>query len=113
VKVFQILSKLMSPIRIALILSGIMAAGAFYPQHSYNYFILLKWMVFATAIWAVAIETEKKRTFAIAVFCAIALVHNPIMRFHFDRSTWLVIDGLSAAWLIFRAITMNSKNSKK
>lgn len=87
----------MNPLRIALFVSALLAAGAFYPNHSYNYFVLLKCALFATAIWAAVVEGEKKRTFAAIVFGAIAIIHNPIMRFHFDRNIWLGIDGVTAA----------------
>jgi len=94
----------MHPIRYALIVSAILAAWAFYPHHNYNYFILLKWALFATSIWAAVIEGEKKRTLAVVLFCAIALIHNPIMKFHFVRYTWFVIDGVTAAWFVLQAI---------
>jgi hypothetical protein len=90
-------------LRYVLIFSGLIAAGAFYPDHSYNYFVLLKWAVFATAVWAAVVDGEKKRTFAVVAFCAIALIHNPVLKFHFERNSWLVIDGITAAWFIFRA----------
>ncbi len=101
------------PLRFVLIFSALIAAGAFYPHHSYNYFVLLKCVLFATSIWAAIIEGENKRIFGVVAFVAVAIIHNPIMRFYFERNTWLVIDGVTAAWLVFRAITMNSKNSKK
>lgn len=97
----------MHPIRYALIVSALVAAGAFYPHHNYNYFTLLKWVLFATSIWAAVIEVEKKRTFAVVVFCAVALIHNPFMRFHFDRNIWLAIDGSTAAWFCFRALLVS------
>jgi hypothetical protein len=99
----------MPPIRYALIASAILAAGAFYPHHSYNYFVLLKWVLFATSIWASIIEGEKKGTFSVAVFSVIALIHNPIMKFHFDRNVWLAIDGLTVAWLLFKATKFRTK----
>ena len=99
----------MSPIRCALIASALLAAGVFFPHHSYNYFVLLKWVLFSTSIWAAVIEAEKKRTFAVVVFSALALIHNPIMRFHFDRNIWLVIDGASAAWFAFQALKPQTK----
>lgn len=98
----------MHPIRYALIISGFIAAGAFYPDHSYNYFVLLKWAITGTAIWAAVIEGEKNRTFAVVVFCAVALIHNPFFRFSFPRSTWLVIDGFTAAWFILRSFALRS-----
>jgi hypothetical protein len=53
----------MNPLRVALLVSAMLAVGAFYPTHSYNYFVLLKCALFATAIWAAIVEGEKKRTF--------------------------------------------------
>jgi hypothetical protein len=101
--------KQMNPIRYALIVSALLAAGAFYPNHSYNYFVLLKWVLCGTSIWAAVIDGEKKRIFTVAVFCAIALIHNPIMKFHFERDVWLVIDGISAAWFIFQSTKKHQK----
>lgn len=92
----------MHPIRYALIVSGLLAAGAFYPHHSYNYFVLLKWVLFATSIWAAIIEGEKKRNFGVIVFSAVALIHNPIMKFHFERNVWLVIDCMTVAWFFIQ-----------
>lgn len=103
----------MHPIRYALIVSGLIAAGAFYPHHSYNYFVILKWVLFATSIWAAVLEGENKRTFAVVVFCAVALIHNPIMKFHFERDVWLIIDGISAGWLLYRGLTLCQKKSKE
>lgn len=95
----------MQSIRLALFLSALVCAGAFYPHHNYNYFILLKWVVFATSIWAAVDESEKKRMFVVAVFAVVALIHNPFFRFHFSRDTWLVIDGITGVWFIYVAIT--------
>jgi LPS sulfotransferase NodH len=96
----------MHPLRYALIVSALLAAGAFLPHHGYNYFVLLKWAIFATAVWAGVVEGQKRRTFAVMVFCIIALIHNPLMRFHFERNVWLVIDGITAVWFVYRAIRM-------
>lgn len=96
----QIHNKL-HPIRYALIISALIVAGAFYPHHSYNYFVLLKWAVTGTAVWAAVAEGEKKRTFAVMIFCMVALIHNPFFRFSFPRDTWLVIDGITAVWFMF------------
>ena len=98
----------MNPLRIALFVSALLAAGAFYPDHSYNYFVLLKWVVFATSIWAAVIVGENKQTFSVVVFGAIAIIHNPIMRFHFDRTIWLVIDGVTAAWFAFQSLKLKT-----
>ena len=102
----------MQPIRYALIASALLAAGAFYPHHNYNYFVLMKWVVFGTSTWAAFLEGEKKRTFAVTVFCAVALIHNPFMEFQFERKTWLVIDGVTAAWLALQVFNLGTKKDK-
>jgi hypothetical protein len=103
----------MKQLRVALFVSALLAAGAFYPAHNYNYFVLLKWVVFTTSIWAAVIEGENKQTFAVVVFCVVAVIHNPIMRFYFDRNIWLGIDGVTAAWMIFKSITIRFQNHKQ
>ncbi len=100
----------MPPIRCALIASALVAAGAFYPHHSYNYFVLLKWMLFATSIWTAVIEGEKNQTFAVIVFWTIALIHNPIMKFHFDRNIWLEINEISAVCFAIQSLKPQIKN---
>lgn len=82
-------------IRIALGLSTLLLAGAFLPHHSYNYFILLKWVVFLTAVWA-ASKLSKNQSLAFFIFVGVAILHNPFLKFHFSRDTWLVFDGISA-----------------
>ena len=99
----------MHPLRIAIIISALLCAGAFYPHHSYNYFVILKWVVFATSIWAAVIENEKKRNAIMVIFCVVALIHNPIMKFHFERGIWLVIDGLTSVWMLLRITTSPKK----
>jgi hypothetical protein len=88
----------MHPVRYALLAAAVILAGAFFPHHNYNYFVLLRWVVFATAAWAAVVESERKRVFAVVVFCLVAVLHNPFMKFTFHRDTWLALDGLTAVW---------------
>jgi hypothetical protein len=90
----------MNAFRIALALSILLLAGAFYPDHSYNYFVLLKWMVFGTSIWGAVRAAEIKSTATIWIFVASAIIHNPIMKFHFGRETWLWVDGITGVIFI-------------
>jgi hypothetical protein len=89
----------MNAFRIALALSILLLTGAFYPSHSYNYFVLLKWVVFGTSVWGMIRAADTKSTPAIWIFVASAIIHNPIMKFRFERETWLGVDGITA--LIF------------
>jgi hypothetical protein len=78
-------------------------AGAFLPDHGYNYFVLLKWVVFLTAGWA-AVILSKRQNSTFFIFVAVAIIHNPFLKFHFSRDIWLVLDGVTAAWFAFHAI---------
>ena len=102
----------MPPLRIALLVAALVLVGAFFPHHSYNYFVLLRWVVFGTAAWAAVVEGDSKRRVACVVFCLVALLHNPFLKFSFHRGTWLVIDGMTAAWFALQAIRLKYNKSR-
>jgi hypothetical protein len=97
----------------ALIFSVLVLLGAFYPDHNYNYFVFLKWVVAGTSVWAAIQSAERKQNVALWVFVASAIIHNPIMKFHFERETWLWIDGVTAIYFILStAKSFFQENSK-
>lgn len=93
----------MNGVRTALGISILILLGAFLPHHGYNYFILLKWVVFLTAGWAASV-LSKNQPPSFFIFVAVAVLHNPFLKFHFLRDTWLVLDGVTAAWFAIQAV---------
>jgi uncharacterized membrane protein len=84
----------------ALIFSVLVLLGAFYPDHNYNYFVFLKWVVFGTSAWAAVGVAQGQNKVLTWIFITSAIIHNPIMKFRFQRETWLWIDGLTALLMV-------------
>ena len=81
--------------RIAFIVARCAAAAlAFYAtgRHPYNVYILTRWVLFLTCCWGVCVALRSSRRWFTLAYVAIALVFNPILPFHFRRSTWQKLD---------------------
>lgn len=86
----------MSPrVRIAFILVRCLAAAlAFYAagKHPYNFYILARWAVFLVCFWGLWLCRGRIwPSFAPAYF-GVGLIFNPLLPFHFRRSTWHTLD---------------------
>jgi hypothetical protein len=81
--------------RIAFIVTRCVAAAlAFYAtgRHPYNVYILTRWVLFLTCCWGVCVALRSSRRWFTLAYVAIALIFNPILPFHFQRSTWEILD---------------------
>ena len=77
---------------IVSIISIVMLLLAILPIWPYGYYILLRWVVTASAIFLVWIAYNLKKTFWLFLMGIIALLFNPIAPIHLDKETWIVID---------------------
>ena len=77
---------------IVSIISIVMLLLAIPPIWPYGYYILLRWVVTASAIFLVWIAYNLKKTFWLFLMGIIALLFNPIAPIHLDKETWIVID---------------------
>ncbi|MBI3853477.1 MAG: hypothetical protein HY298_24785 [Verrucomicrobia bacterium] len=91
------------PVRIVFIIARCFAAAlAFYAtaQLPYNYYTFTRWMVFLVCCWALWICRRRLwPSFAPAYF-AIGLLFNPVLSFHFPRSTWRALDIAAGVFLL-------------
>jgi hypothetical protein len=79
-------------------------AGAFalyaIAKHQYNFYVLTRWIVFLVCCWGFwACRSRVWPSFAPA-YVAIGLLFNPIFPFHFQRSTWQVLDAVAGIVLL-------------
>lgn len=63
----------------------------------YGYYVLLRWVVTAIAVWSAVVEWQSGRDSWAWVFGFVAFGFNPIAPVFFDREVWLVIDLAVAA----------------
>lgn len=65
----------------------------------YSYYMLLRVIVCITAAW-LAIETYQRTRMATAwcvLFLVVAVIFNPLLRFHLTREIWSVFNIVAAA----------------
>jgi len=62
----------------------------------YAYYQLLRWIVCASAAYITFLSYESKKYFLLWPMGLIALLFNPLLPFHLDKDTWVVIDFIAA-----------------
>lgn len=68
-------------------------------QHSYSYFMALRWIVFGSLIYTALLSLKGNIQWAVP-FAALAFLFNPISIFAFSRPVWTVIDWVVAIFLV-------------
>ena len=73
------------------LLAGIMLLlGLGYRE--YSYYILLRWVVTASAIYSGWIASHLKIHYWTWFFFIVAIIFNPIIPLHMSKSTWQILD---------------------
>lgn len=81
------------------IAAGMLFAGAL--PLPYGYYILLRFVACGVFAWAAYITYEKNEEVLPWVFGILAIVFNPIIKIHFPKEIWLVVDLCSGMFLLF------------
>lgn len=82
-------------VRIAFILVRCIAAAlAFYAvaKHPYIFYILTRWAIFLVCSWGLWLGRGRFWPSFAPAYIAVGLVFNPLLPFHFQRSTWHTLD---------------------
>lgn len=90
----------------------LLAIPAIWP---YGYYIFLRWIITASAIFLVWVAYNLKKTFWVVLMGIVAILFNPIIPIHLDKGTWVIIDFVVAILfltLIFKIKTYERKNFK-
>lgn len=100
----------MSPrVRNAFFLARCLAAALAFcatSQLPYNFYSFMRWVVFLTCCWALWLCRRRLwPSFAPAYF-AIGLLFNPVLAFHFLRSTWRSLD-IAAGVLLLLSLLLH------
>lgn len=69
----------------------------------YGYYILLRWVVTASAIFLVWLAYDLEKQFWVIVMGVVALLFNPVAPVYLNKGTWVVIDFVVAI-LFFTSI---------
>lgn len=102
------------PLRTAFVLLHCLAAGlAFYavPKHPYNYYIIARWTIFLTCCWGISVSLLRRNLVPSVLYVAVGLFFNPVLPFHFPRTTWQTLDIAAGVILIFSIFLTPHKTS--
>lgn len=95
---------------IASVISIVMLLLAIPAIWPYGYYILLRWVVTASAIFLVWVAYNLKKTFWLFLMGIVALLFNPIAPIHLDKETWIVIDLIVAGIFLVSIFKLKFKN---
>ena len=71
----------------------LLAIPTFWP---YGYYILLRWIITASALFLLWIAYDLKKVFWVISMSLIAILFNPLVPIHLDKETWVIIDFIVA-----------------
>jgi hypothetical protein len=78
----------------------------------YGYYLFVRYAAtFGFGILAFQAYASKKPK--VVLYLILSFMFQPFYKVHFDRSFWLVVDVLVAAWLIYDVYFKNSINEKR
>jgi len=92
-----------------IIIAILFLLGAVFLHFPYSYYQLLRWVVCAAAVMLAYKTTGGKQ----AVAVTIALLFNPIIPVHLDRSTWAVLDAGAAVSFASIGLPLTPQKEKK
>lgn len=78
----------------------------------YSYYLFVRYAAtFGFGILAFQAYASKKPK--VVLYLILSFMFQPFYKVHFDRSFWLVVDVLVAAWLIYEVYFKNNFNEKR
>jgi hypothetical protein len=66
----------------------------------YGYYMLLRFIACGAFIWATYISYERNNSILPWVFAILAILFNPIIKIHFSKEIWAMIDVCSGIFLL-------------
>ena len=66
----------------------------------YGYYMLLRFIACGAFIWATYISFERKNSILPWIFIILAIIFNPIIKIHFSKNIWAVIDFCSGLFFL-------------
>jgi len=68
-----------------------------------SFYTMLRWVCCAVFVYSAVTSVQMKRMLWLGIFAALALLFNPILVLHLDRTQWIVADWLSIGAMVVAA----------
>ena len=98
------------PKQLIYIAAGFLFIGVF--PLPYGYYMLLRFIAFVVFAWAAVITFKRNEKTLPWVFGILAVVFNPILKIHFPKELWAIIDFSSGLFLVLISKKIQVKGSK-
>jgi len=82
-------------------LMGVFLIAALYPWPSYNFYDLLRYVVFGGSLGGVVLALHSSAKWLSIPYALLAILFNPVLPVHLSREIWVVIDVLAAIVIYF------------
>lgn len=86
------------PKAVIFITAGMLFVGAL--PLPYGYYMLLRFVACGVFAWAAFVTYEKNEEVLPWVFGILAIVFNPLIKIHFPKEIWAVVDFTSGLFLL-------------
>ena len=104
------LSNLQRQILLPSIITSVLLLIAVLPIKQYSFYIILRWIVFISAIYIGYFSYKEKRPTWVWLMGIIAVLFNPIEPIHMSKGFWQPIDFVTA--IIFILVIITAKGAK-
>lgn len=84
-----------------------LAIPTFFP---YGYYILLRWVVTASAAFLVYIAYNLKKRFWVILMSLVGLLFNPVAPVYLNKETWVIINFIVAILFLVSIFKIKSSN---
>lgn len=84
---------------------------ATFDKYPYGFYKVLRWVVCAAAAYSAYVAYETNKRVWIWLLGVIALLFNPLIKFHLSRDVWQPIDLLTGILILISLFFVREKNS--
>jgi len=96
-------------VSIVSVIMLLLAIPAIWP---YGYYILLRWIVTASALFLIWISYEIRKQLWLILMVMLAILFNPIAPIHLDKEIWVIIDFVAAVLFLISIFGIKPVESK-
>ena len=97
---------------VAWSVAAAMLVSAATVRHPYSFYTLLRWICSPIFLYSALSAHEQKRELWTWIFGVLALLYNPLIRVHLDRSTWTNVNWCTVAAIVLAAVTLARSTPK-
>jgi len=88
---------------IGWLIAAVMLVFAAAEKQPDSFYTMLRWVCCAVFVYSAVTSVQMKRMLWLGIFAAQALLFNPILVLHLDRTQWMVADWLSIGAMVVAA----------